>query len=114
MNEEQDKGLDALEEQEREREAARERARQGLRDSIGEVAKERTTESGRACVSAAQYLVDLGDTTEARHWVSLSISADKAQADIKLHQAVEKLERKGAKSDKFKRARRGTKLKAVP
>jgi hypothetical protein len=91
----------------------RERFKANLRESIGKIAGDRTTDGGRACIEAAMHLVDLGDLTEARQWVSLSFAADKTLADVKLHKALKKIEGKGKSADAFKRARKGSNLKVV-
>jgi len=92
-------------------EKARAVAQAKLREAVAKIAAERTTESGKACVAAAERLIDMGELVEARHWVSLSLTADKAKADVKLHKALEKLEKKGENEDRFEAARRGSKKK---
>lgn len=87
----------------------RAKAEAELRKAIGKAKTERTTATGKACIEAAQKLVDLGELVEARHWVKLSIDADKASADVKLQKALDKIEAKGANGDKFDRVRRGSK-----
>lgn len=92
-----------------EHDEGKEQAKRELLEAIGKIAGERTTESGKACVEAAQKLVAMDELVEARHWVSLALSADKAKADVKLHKALEKLEQRGAKEGAFKKTRRGSK-----
>lgn len=87
---------------------ALEKKKAQFRRVLARIAKERTTESGKACVKAAEKCVDLGMFVEARHWISLSFTADKAQADVALQKAIEKLDEKGAKEDRFSKARRGS------
>jgi len=99
-------------EQERERtqaETKRINARKKLRAQIGKIAAERTTESGKACIAAAQQLVEMDELVEARHWVSLSLTADKVKTDVKIGKALEKLDQKGKNEAKFRAARRGSK-----
>ena len=91
----------------------RAKAEAELREAIAKIADERTTVSGKACVEAAQKLVDMGELVEARHWVTLSLTADKAKADVKLHRALKKLDEKGTKGKKFAAARRGAKALAA-
>ncbi len=86
---------------------AEERAK--LRAEVARIAQERTTESGKACVAAAERLIDMGELVEARHWISLSLTADKVKTDVKIGKALEKLDQKGKNEAKFRAARRGSK-----
>lgn len=90
----------------------RDKAVAELRSAIGKALAERTTDTGKACIEAAQTLVDLGELVEARHWLKLGIDADKAAADVKLQKALEKIEAKGAKGSAFDRTRKGSKATA--
>lgn len=90
-------------------EKALEAKKEALKAEIAKIAEERTTESGKACIQAAMKCVDLELFVEARHWVSLSLTADKTKADVKLHKALKALEEKGKKGDRARTLRRGAK-----
>lgn len=96
-------------------EEIRRKALEGLRSEIGKIVDERTTQSGKAAVKAAQYLLDLEQVAEARHWLKLAADLDKANADVRLEKALEKLKAKGEGAAAFKKARKGAqgRLKAV-
>ncbi len=80
-----------------------------MREQVRRLLGERTTESGRACIEAAAYCLDIGELAEARQWIKLALDADKAHADIRIHRALEEFEKKKDKSNKLKKARRGSK-----
>ncbi len=63
------------------------------RTLVRQLLNERTTESGRACIEAAAYCLDIGELAEARQWIKLALDADKAHADIRIHRALEEFER---------------------
>lgn len=96
-------------------EKRRKQAKTKLRTQIGKIRAERTTESGKAAITAAQHLLDLDEVAEARHWVKLAADLDKANADVRLQDALKKLEQKGESASAFRKARQGVKghLKAV-
>ena len=54
------------------------------RTLVRQLLNERTTESGRACIEAAAYCLDIGELAEARQWIKLALDAGGFQESCRM------------------------------